>query len=186
MAHHLARIFVPVTPNTRALPIGVIIGVFVATSPAAAQRPTSAQALATATAFLESLATIEEGGAAPMTASRFFAVVRDDAEPAPRCGATTATTPSARSALLACLASQHLDAESLGAWKKASRRRLKGPLAGMDMSRIVQLERTATLVTRHTACVGQGADLIVAVTVEKGSRTPVVAAVLAQSYVCGE
>lgn len=177
--------FMPVTPTTRAL-LGAVIGVIVSTSPAAAQRPTSAQALATATAFLEALATVEDGGAAKLTAGRFFAVVRDDAEPAPRCGATTATTPFARSALLACLASQDLGTESLGAWKKASRRKLNGPLAGMDMSRIAQLERTATLVTRHTPCVGQGADLIVAVTVEKGSRTPVVAAVLAQSYVCGE
>ncbi len=61
-----------------------------------------------------------------------------------------------------------------------------GPLAGMDKARIAKLEKTATLVVHHQACAGQGADVILAVTLEKGSKTPVVAALLAQSYYCGE
>ncbi|MFN0248377.1 MAG: hypothetical protein ACKV2T_15910 [Kofleriaceae bacterium] len=164
----------------------VAITCMLTTSLAFAERPTQAQARATALAWREALDQDDGASAATLTAKRFFAVVRADTEETPRCGATTATTAAARATLLACLAREDLPLDPLAAWTKKSRRRLAGPLAGHDRSRIAALERTSTLVVHHTDCVGQGSDVIVAVTIEKGARAPAVAAVFAQSYHCGE
>lgn len=146
----------------------------------AAAKPTEAQALTTAQAWLDAMQEARPN-AAPLTASTLYAVAYTAASTA--CEETTASEPAQRGALLGCLEEQVKGAGKLKPWKKGSEKGF-GPLVKKLKAKLPALERNATVVYMHEKCVGEGRDLVIAVTLEKDK--PRVSAVLSSHWVCGE
>jgi hypothetical protein len=157
---------------------------------AAADKPTAAQAMQAAKAWLAALDGGKPDAAAPHTASSLFAVAYTDT--GPKCKAATATTPAAIAKALACLQDEVQGAGELAPWSKAAAKELAGPLAKLQKKKLAELEGTATLVHFHEKCVGEGRDLVIAVALEapkdkgKDKPAPKVTAVLAAQFTCGE
>jgi hypothetical protein len=152
---------------------------------AAADKPSAAQAMQAAKAWLAALDGGKPDAAAPLTAASLFAVAYGDT--GPKCKEATAATPAAVGKALACLQEEVKGAGELVAWTKAAAKELAGPLA-KQKKKLAELEGSATLVHFHEKCVGEGRDLVIAVTIEKGKDKPApkVAAVLAAQFTCGE
>ena len=170
---------------SRRLGLALLV-LLLAAGAAAADKPTPAQAMQTAKAWLDALDGDKAGAAAPHTASSLFAVAYTDT--GPKCKEATATTAAAIGKALACLQDEVKGAGDLKAWSKAAAKELAGPLAKLQKKKLAELEGTATLVHFHEKCVGEGRDLVIAVALEKSKDKPVprVAAVLAAQFTCGE
>jgi len=170
---------------SRRLGLALLV-LLLAAGAAAADKPTPAQAMQTAKAWLDALDGDKAGAAAPHTASSLFAVAYTDT--GPKCKEATATTAAAIGKALACLQDEVKGAGDLKAWSKAAAKELAGPLAKLQKKKLAELEGTATLVHFHEKCVGEGRDLVIAVALEKARDKPVprVAAVLAAQFTCGE
>jgi hypothetical protein len=163
-----------------------LLALTAATGTAAADKPTVAQAMQAAKAWLAALDGGKPDAAAPHTAASLFAVAYTDT--GPKCKEATATTPAAVAKALACLQDEVKGAGELAPWSKAAAKELAGPLAKLQKKKIAELEGTATLVHFHEKCVGEGRDLVIAIALEKGKDKPApkVAAVLAAQFTCGE
>jgi hypothetical protein len=147
----------------------------------AADRPTAAQAMQAAQAWLDALDGDKATAAAPHTASSLFGVAYGlTGKP---CAETTATSPAAVGKLLACLQEEVSATSDLKPWKQGGPAGF-GPLLKMQRRKITALERTSTLVYMHEKCVGEGRDVIIAVALEKGK--PKVSAALSSHWSCGE
>ena len=142
-------------------------------------KPSPEQAKKAAQAWLEDIA-----AAAPLTGLPFYSVATGDMVDS-SCEAQTAKTAADVAKRLPCLA-KAVTGDDLKPWSKKAAKQLPAPLKAQK-KKLVELEKTATLVHNHSECAGQGSDLIVAVALEPGDK-PVakVVAVLYQSIFCGE
>jgi hypothetical protein len=156
----------------------VVLAIVVLAGSAAAKpaKPTAEQAKATAEKWLESVSE-----AAPLTGLPLFSVADADG-PDAGCAAATTKTAAELPKRLDCLAKAVTGTEVV-AWTKKDAKKLQGALRNYR-KKISELEKTAVIVHKHEECAGQGADLVMAVALDKD--TPKVVAVLYASVFCGE